>query len=490
MIRWWQRSLAAQFIGFMLLALISSQTLSFLISWDDRDKALKTAVKSEFFSRTASTARLMEVVPRDLRREILSAAETSYSRFWLSQDEPSDAAAFRKRAAYELTRPMAGAVDLPAEWGSSARTSHMPDAEVIANSGVGSEWIEAGGGLWPLQQAARFTYLGPEKGVGMGMSVRLNDGTWLQSAYYKVTGGQWWNSSALLSFAVAATILSVIGVLAATRIARPLRRLARAAEALGRGEAVPALPEEGPDDIRQTAISFNQMQERLRRFVDDRMRLLAAIGHDLRTPLTSLRLRVEFVSDPELQQKMLDTIDEIQAMTSATMAFARDETTAEKTRNVDLNALVESLCDDLRELGAPIECVEGEKTAFRCRPNALRRAIRNLVENAVRYGGTAKVYLKETDSNLEIVVEDKGPGIPANLMETVFSPFFRIEASRNRETGGVGLGMSIARAIARHHGGDILLSPNNPGLKASISLPKRRTELNRLPEGAAAHWTL
>src|SRR5262249_5833753 len=162
-----------------------------------------------------------------------------------------------------------------------------------------------------------------------------------------------------------------------------------------------------------------------------------------------LRLRAEFVADAEEREKMLATIAEVQKMTEATLAFAREESTAEGTRTVDLSALVESLCDDLAELGQDVTFQEGPKVSYRCRPDALRRAIRNLVENAVRYGERARVRLTRGVESVEIMVEDDGPGIPDGAGERVFAPFFRIEDSRNSETGGVGLGLSIARTIVR-----------------------------------------
>jgi signal transduction histidine kinase len=213
------------------------------------------------------------------------------------------------------------------------------------------------------------------------------------------------------------------------------------------------------------------MQARLHRFVDDRTKMLAAIGHDLRTPLTSLRLRAEFVPDEDVREKMLSTITEIQTMTEATLAFAREDATAENTRTVDLSALVESLCDDLAELGHDVSFSEGQKISYSCRPDALRRACRNLVENAIRYGERARVSVERRADSIEIIISDDGPGIPDSAQEQVFTPFFRMENSRNRETGGVGLGLSIARTIVRHHGGDIALTNNQKGLHAAISLP-------------------
>jgi signal transduction histidine kinase len=235
---------------------------------------------------------------------------------------------------------------------------------------------------------------------------------------------------------------------------------------------VPPLEERGPEEIRRTASAFNQMQARLHRFIDDRTKMLAAIGHDLRTPLTSLRLRTEFVKDEEIQRKMLATIEELQNMTEAAIAFARGQSTEEETRPIQLEALVGSICDDQEDLGYPVTLVRAEKITYRCRPDGLRRAVRNIVENAVRYGGEANVSIHRTASSVDIVVDDRGPGIPDAMREKVFAPFFRLEASRNKQTGGIGLGLAIARAVVRQHGGDIVFVSKDAGMRTIISLPR------------------
>lgn len=467
---WWRRSLAAQFIGFMMLALVVSQVLSFLITRSEQTDVLFAVAKSEFLSRTASITRLLESIPLNLRQEALSASETRYSRFWITQSIPADPNDWREEAARQLARPLANTVDTPHFVSVVPPVSIDRDGHRFRKANESEPWASPSAQVWVLQQPAIFTYLDGTN--GFGLAVELTKGTWLNSAYFRTDLDPWWNSRSLFSLALSAAILSVIGVLAARQIARPLRQLAASAEAIGRGENVDVLSEVGPDDIRLTTEAFNRMQARLFRFVEDRTRMLAAIGHDLRTPLTSLRLRAEFVADADAQQRMLATIDEIQGMTEAMIALARGEATVEDTRNVDLNALLESLCDDMADLGQPVEFMGGKKMVYKCRPDSLRRAARNVIENALRYGGLARVSIFPTHSTIDIVVEDDGPGIPDDMKEKVFAPFFRLETSRSRETGGVGLGLSIARAIIRHHGGDILLCPNNPGLKAVISLPR------------------
>ena len=472
--RLWARSLAAQIIVAMLLALGLSQIIGFMISWDERGRALYMAAKSEFLNRTASLAQLLETTPPALEDNILNASNTAYTRFWVSRDEPVDSTAWRHEAWTVLAQPLptlSQSVNGQRRLERQASQAPYPSGSIVAAAAAMAHltWATLPAHAWPLSRPAKFLYLDESK--GMGIAVRLASGAWLNAAYSKTIPNSIWTSQTAISLAITAAILSLIAIFVARSIARPMRRLAVAAEALGRGESVKPLPESGPDDIRQTAEAFNRMQERLDRFVKDRTRMLAAISHDLRTPLTSLRLRAEFVTDPDVQEKMLTTISEIQTMTEATLAFVREEATAEATRAVDLSALVESLCDDLAELGHNVTFTEGAAINYRCRPDALRRAIRNLIENAVRYGECARVSVARTAKGIDIVVEDDGPGIPDEVMEQVFAPFYRLEDSRNRETGGVGLGLSIARAIARHHGGDVILSNRAKGLHATIGLP-------------------
>ncbi|MEP9379900.1 ATP-binding protein [Aquabacter sp. CN5-332] len=466
MMRLWTRSLAARFICFTLFSLILSQAVVFFISWDEHGQAMRKSAKGEMLSRCASLARVLEATPPELQSDILAASNTYTTRYWISPAAPAEAPAWRMQAWAQLAQPLPR-VSLPGHPAPLLEPRIEPPRDA---ADIGSaNWIEMPAAAWALSRPAKFLYL--DNTMGMGLAVRLENGSWLNSAFAKPTPDSFWNAQTMTSMGISALVLSVIAVFAARGITQPLRRLAQASEALGRGQQIAPLPETGPDDIRRTAEAFNQMQERLVRFVDDRTRMLAAIGHDLRTPLTSLRLRAEFVADDELREKILSTVTEIQSMCEATLAFVREEGTAEETRTVDLSALVESLCEDLAELGHTVTFAEAPKISYRCRPASLRRACRNLVENAVRYGECARVRIERSADNIDIVVEDDGPGIPDESREQVFAPFFRLEHSRNRETGGLGLGLAIARTIVRHHGGDVFLINQPKGLKAVMSLP-------------------
>jgi signal transduction histidine kinase len=246
-------------------------------------------------------------------------------------------------------------------------------------------------------------------------------------------------------------------------------RVSQAADRLGRGEDVKPLPLIGPGEVRNLTRTFNRMQDRLTRFIADRTQLLAALGHDLRSPLTALRVRAEMVEEDETRDSLITSIEEMQEMVDATLAFARGMASAESYETVDLGAYLARLRADM--MGS-FTLEENGTVALRLRPQSLRRALRNIIENAQRYGGTASVAFGQEADHAIVTVSDTGPGIPVAELEQVFEPFFRLEKSRSRETGGTGLGLSIARTIIRAHGGDVSLSNRSTGgLKATVKLP-------------------
>ncbi|MEO3388875.1 ATP-binding protein [Mesorhizobium sp. CAU 1741] len=455
----------------MLVALFASQAISLAILWDYLQADLRAAARAEISSRAAAVSRLVETVPPDLRQDLIRISSTESSRFWVSDASPVTLETWVRQAFGQFEIPLAEL--LAAAGGSSAaglpEESHLPAGADQQYFLSGATWTMPAHDHSELPILAQ--HLDFAKMNGAGVLVPLGDGRVLNAAYYKTISPSIWRTHLPLSLTLAAIIVALAGFLTVRRIASPLRRLIEAADTLGRGEAVSPLLERGPEDIRRTTVAFNRMQERIHRFVADQTRMLAAIGHDLRTPLTTLRLRAELVEDSELQARMLDTIDEIQVMTDSALALARQEASTEPTRTIDLTALVESVCDDLADIGQPVRFRPSARITYRCRPDALRRVIRNLIENAVRYAGGADVSLVTEASSVRVLVEDDGPGIPIDSVEDVFAPFFRLEGSRSRETGGSGLGLSIARAIARQHGGDIILLPRAPGLSAAVVLP-------------------
>ena len=273
--------------------------------------------------------------------------------------------------------------------------------------------------------------------------------------------------------------LAGLAALAAQRVTRPLGRFADAAARLGVDPlaADPAGLDEtrGPSEIRAAARAFEGMRTRIRRLLEDRMQMLAAVSHDLRTPITRLRLRAEFVEDEAERAKMLKDLEEMEAMIHAAIAFAREETAEVQPRaSLDLARLLDEIRAELTDIGGAVRIAPGlERAPIEGRPLALKRALRNLVENAVKYGGSAEMRLERGAAGYTVTIEDGGPGIPEAEFETVFRPFHRLERSRSRETGGTGLGLAVARAVVRGHGGEIVLA-NRPegGLRQTVLLSR------------------
>jgi len=264
----------------------------------------------------------------------------------------------------------------------------------------------------------------------------------------------------------------LIALLTARRLARPIREFANASERLGVDLTAPPMAVRGPQELRATIQAFNRMQDRLRRFLEDRTQMLAAISHDLRAPLARLRLRAELVADGEQQRKMFDDLDVMNAMIDSTLAFARDDSRQEPRRLVDIGVLVGDICEDIADTGGKVSYVGARGVDVSCRPTLVHRAVANLIDNAVKYGCAARVRIDRDGERVLIVVDDDGPGIPADEQERVFAPFYRLEAARDPGKAGVGLGLSVARTVAREHGGDVTLkNRDGGGLSALIELP-------------------
>jgi signal transduction histidine kinase len=253
---------------------------------------------------------------------------------------------------------------------------------------------------------------------------------------------------------------------------RSLDRLARAADAIGQDPASAPLPEAGPSEIRRVIAAFNRMQERVRRYLVERGRLLGAISHDLKTPITRLRLRAEMLPDPELRARMLRDLDDMQTMVGETLDFFSSVGKDTERQPVDVGALIESVCEDRREAGQALTVRGAPLAPYRADPQGLRRCLDNLIENAIRYGGSAEIEIADSADQLRVAIRDGGPGIPQAELERVFEPFYRLDDSRNMESGGTGLGLSIARNIARWHGGDVKLSNGARGVVAELALPR------------------
>ena len=451
------RTLRVQLALLVVAALTGAQLISLWLFADERSLAVRAALGFEAAGRAANVARLIEEAPEELRMSILRAANSPLVRFDLANEPTVQHTDHSDRGLVE------------------ARIRTLLDDDYSRDIRV--ELHEIQGQILPLphlsQEMAEMHMAmmrGDLSAVEMNLSIAIAGGRWLNVGTRFERPPIQWPIYAMWTFALsAAVILIVIFWFLMTRITGPLRRLVGAADRLGRGEDISDLPMVGPTEVRDLTSTFNRMQDRLTRFVADRTRLLAALGHDLRSPLTAMRVRAEMVDDDETRDSLVASVEEMQSMVEATLTFARGLAGSEEAENVDIGEFLEVLKSDMM---TPFELDGGPCVEARIRPHALRRALRNVIENAVRYGGETHVSYQVRPDEFIITVADNGPGIPAPELERVFDPFFRLERSRSLETGGHGLGLSIARTIIRGHGGDISLSNRDEGgLRATIAIP-------------------
>ena len=306
--------------------------------------------------------------------------------------------------------------------------------------------------------------------------VRLHDGTLVTFDSRQSQETASWPYRLLLSLAVLLAAVVGLSLVAVRWATRPLNALADAADELGQNINHPPLQESGPIEVVRAAHAFNTMQSRLKEYLRERTAVLAAMSHDLKTPVTRLRLRAELLTDPQLRLKFIKDLEDMESMVAAALDFLSGFETGESSKPVDMMALLESLQADMVEMGNQVS-IEGKLLKpYAGKPAALKRCLSNLIENAVKYGKSALIKVDDNDKQLEIRVQDQGPGIPTAELERVFDPFYRLEGSRSRETGGTGLGLTIAKSIAEGHGGRLTLqNRSGGGLEARLALPRSAT---------------
>jgi signal transduction histidine kinase len=276
----------------------------------------------------------------------------------------------------------------------------------------------------------------------------------------------------LITLILTIFIVAILSIWMARSIVRPLTNLAQAAEKLGRERETTPITGMKLPELAAIADTFNEMQARLKKFVDERMQMLAAISHDLRTPLTRLRLYAETVSNEAQRAQILSDITDMETMVATSLAFMSDEIHREPYSAVDLASLLISQCDTFTDAGRKASYTGPDHAQLTCRPVALRRAFSNLIDNGCKYGGEVCVSLTDSGASLLVAIRDSGPGIPADQVERAFAPFQRLETSRNRETGGTGLGLTIARDVIVSHGGDIQLLNDEKSFLVRVELPR------------------
>jgi len=448
----WPSGIAGRLIGLLILCLCAVQIVTWLFYAHNRAQHSLSQFALAQAERIVATVELLEATPTELHNPILRALNSPTLQVSLMTVQPDsenggwphseEIKRTIRQGLHELGAQV-GKINILSPWGDSERQGRQ---------------------AFPARRA-------------IVVPVRWTDDAWLRFVISLDSVAPGWRARLVGQFVFVVLLILVIGGWAAHRLTRPLTRFAAAADRLGVDVQAPPLPERGARELRQAARAFNRMQKRLCHLIDDRTQMLAAISHDLRTALTRLQLRTEFIDDPQQRQKALSDLEEMHTMLSATLSFARDDMEAEARSPLDLAVLLQTVRDDYVDAGQTVNYQGPDHLIWVGRPTALRRAFTNLIDNAVKYGHQADVSLTAVDNAITVTIGDRGPGIAAKLREQVFTPFFRLETSRNRETGGVGLGLAVARTAIRRHGGDITLTdPSGGGLLVTVSLPRLTDE--------------
>jgi signal transduction histidine kinase len=473
------RSLFSRLVLVLLTGLVIAQLVGFAIHMHERGQLLSQASGMQSAQRIADIVKLLETLnPLERRRivQVLSAPP-----ILISLDQPP--LAVKQQDADAGARSVLFGAMLRRFLGDGrpveVRVAEAPDVPFKSTAkrgpkgpGMHGDWTPPWGAMHGASQP----------GLSFVAQVRLPDGVLVTFDARQPAQTTSWPYRLLLSLAVLLAAVVAVSLVAVRWATRPLITLADAAGELGKDINRPPLPEKGPEEVRRAAQAFNTMQARLIGYIRDRTRVLAAMSHDLKTPITRLRLRSELLGDTQMKEKFTRDLDEMESMVGATLDFLRGLENREPVKPVDVMALLESLQADVRETGGVVEIEGATAKPYPGGPQALKRCLGNLIENAVKYGQSARIRVDDNDVRLEIRIQDKGPGLPLAELEKVFEPFYRLEGSRSRETGGTGLGLTIARGIAEAHGGSLELR-NRPegGLEAVLALP--RSVGPRNPEG-------
>lgn len=454
--RFLPQSLFSRMVLILLGGLLLVQSISVIYHFRERDRLLNRSNSMESAQHIADSIRLLESLAPGERHKLALTLDSPTLRIFLDVPAPSPTP----------RKPDGGAADSFALLLRDLLGENIP-IEVTTS--------EAG---WPMHPHRanlphRAGPLHPRKTFGFTVATHLRDGTPVLFEVRPVGRAFPMPPRPLLNLLILLAAVIVLSLIAVRLATRPLNTLANAAEKLGKDINSPPLVEEGPTEVRRAAHAFNTMQSRLVSYIQERTRILAAMSHDLKTPITRLRLRAELLEDDELRVKFVKDLEEMESMVAATLDFMRGVDSQEARQPVDIMALLESIQADGKEMGQEIHIQGTTLHPFVGAPNHLKRCLGNLIDNAIKYGKRADIAVTDNARQLEIRILDHGPGIPKAQLEHVFEPFFRLEESRSRDTGGTGLGLSIARNIAEAHGGELVLHNSAAGsLEAILTLPR------------------
>ncbi|XWN34229.1 MAG: ATP-binding protein [Devosia sp.] len=452
------RGIFGQFALLLVGAMVVANMIAISLLDSERSRAIREARRGAQVERIVSLVPVLEGVPERLRPEVAKAASSPILNLKID-DEPLVEHTEGDRLSRRIQGLLVEALDEALE---------DDGRDEVASEDVRVEALRHHR-HWDDHDDDRRWWRRP---VRLRTSIRLEDGSWLNARQGRTPRGPPGSGGAVV-FALALSITAVLGVglWFIGRITRPLRALGAAAERAGAGDRSAMVKVEGVGEVRAAAEAFNAMQTRIARFDAERARAIAAVGHDLRTPITSLRIRAEMLDGPE-RDAMVRTLDEMRVMADGLLAWGRNEAEAEAPGEVDLAALLAGLCepDDALSYEGPASLT------LKGRPVALSRAFSNILDNAKRYGGKAVVRLAADEAAVAVTVTDEGPGIPSERLADVLEPFTRLEESRSADTGGAGLGLAIAQTIIRAHAGTLHLEnrtdDEGSGLVVTVTLPR------------------
>jgi len=466
----WPQSLFGRLLAASVLAVVLAQAVALLLIAQEREHFVRQGSVRDWTRRIAETTLMLAPLGRTQRADALAQLAASPPHM-------AHADAFAHGGPPRaLARPF---VRLPLL--SDFETALRDQLRAALGPAYG---VEVGPTPEPPPPAvalpapfyeAHELALHPEAAQRYDVTVRFADGDAVIYRVMRMPGGAPLPRRLSTNLALLVLLLVIVLYLTARSITRPLSDLARAADSLGReAHPAPQLAERGARELRDAARAFNTMQDRLHRYLDSRTRVLAAMSHDLKTPLTRLRLQVEALDNPPMQERIGRELDEMESMVREALALFRGLDDGEPAAPVDMNALLEKIREEFRDLGGTVTITGQALRPLVGKPQALKRCLTNLIANAVKFGTRAEVLIAD-GADLVIRVRDHGPGIPEEELERVFEPFYRLESSRNRDSGGTGLGLTIARDLAQAHGGSLLLANlAGGGLEATLRLPRRR----------------
>ncbi|MDX1374647.1 MAG: ATP-binding protein [Burkholderiales bacterium] len=462
------RSLFGRTVLVLAAGLLLAQIASLIVNLFDRGSAVYRLSAQQVALRIAHTARVLNRLPSAARAEIIDELAGTDLQVLMSSELLDISKGYVELDIYEaafaraIRRSLGKPLETTVEITRLPRTRREREADAQPDASAFDLWL-----------GRHFYFLQPEP-YAVVAQVLLEDravAVFVARVPQEPLGRL---ESLAPRLALWMVIFFLLAVFVVRTVTRPLARLARAAEAIGTHPEGPPLAEEGPEETRSVIRAFNRMQTRVQATLLERAELLRAVSHDLKTPITRMRLRTEMLAEAAPREKFRRDLDEMASMVDSTLEFFRSLGDEPRREPLDVGALVESLAEDWRAMGSAVALRGAAQRPYLGHAEALRRCLDNLVGNAIRYGERARIAIEDDERCLRISVEDDGPGIPEDALERVFEPFYRLEASRNRASGGTGLGLSIARNIARWHGGELTLHnrPQHKGITARLSLPR------------------